>query len=297
MKKSIQNISHPENTPGEGEARSRRESLQGTLPGALFLLFLILLLPALFRIQSESRLLGMEEENQRLHRELASLENRMQELEGSLEETERFEIWTRHLAELAPLDDAALEGGVGGPGLPGFEDVASTLARKLEGLLGRAHVLKQSAEEVYGELLDSREELSRIPSIWPLLKGRTTSRYGRRIDPFTGKPSFHRGLDLGAPKGTPIFSTADGRVRKVRYSNVHFGNTVEVDHGNGFVTRYAHCDRIEVSKGQKVARGDVIAGVGSTGHSTAPHLHYEVIRDDKAMNPRDFILARDFVVD
>lgn len=297
MKKSIQNISHPENTPGEGEARSRRESLQGTLPGALFLLFLILLLPALFRIQSESRLLGMEEENQRLHRELASLENRMQELEGSLEETERFEIWTRHLAELAPLDDAALEGGVGGPGLPGFEDVASTLARKLEGLLGRAHVLKQSAEEVYGELLDSREELSRIPSIWPLLKGRTTSRYGRRIDPFTGKPSFHRGLDLGAPKGTPIFSTADGRVRKVRYSNVHFGNTVEVDHGNGFVTRYAHCDRIEVSKGQKVARGDVIAGVGSTGHSTAPHLHYEVIRDDISLNPRDFILARDFVVD
>ncbi|MDP6419044.1 MAG: M23 family metallopeptidase, partial [Candidatus Krumholzibacteria bacterium] len=289
--------SHPENTPGEGEARSRRESLQGTLPGALFLLFLILLLPALFRIQSESRLLGMEEENQRLHRELASLENRMQELEGSLEETERFEIWTRHLAELAPLDDAALEGGVGGPGLPGFEDVASTLARKLEGLLGRAHVLKQSAEEVYGELLDSREELSRIPSIWPLLKGRTTSRYGRRIDPFTGKPSFHRGLDLGAPKGTPIFSTADGRVRKVRYSNVHFGNTVEVDHGNGFVTRYAHCDRIEVSKGQKVARGDVIAGVGSTGHSTAPHLHYEVIRDDISLNPRDFILARDFVVD
>jgi murein DD-endopeptidase MepM/ murein hydrolase activator NlpD len=91
--------------------------------------------------------------------------------------------------------------------------------------------------------------------------------------------------------------TANGRVKKVVHSSSGHGNRVTVDHGNGYKTFYAHCDRILVSEGQKVARGDLIATVGSTGHSTAPHLHYEVIRDSRYVDPREYILPRDFVVD
>ena len=186
---------------------------------------------------------------------------------------------------------------MGGPANRELEPGGEVLSQRLDGLLGRAHVLRQSAEQVYRSLSAERERLSRIPSIWPTVGGRVTSRFGRRPDPFTGQTAFHRGVDLGARKGTPVLATADGRVVKVRHSSSGFGNQVTLEHGNEYRTSYAHCDRILVSKGQKVARGDVIATVGSSGHSTAPHLHYEVHRDGRFVNPLDYVLPLDFVID
>ncbi|SAK78787.1 peptidase M23B [Caballeronia hypogeia] len=127
-----------------------------------------------------------------------------------------------------------------------------------------------------------------FPGRRPLALGRTGSPFGNRADPFTGHLSFHPGVDLVAPTGTPILAAAAGRV-------IHagpmpgYGNTVDIDHNNGFITRYAHASKIEVRVGQTVQPGEPIAKVGSTGRSTGPHLHFEVRVDNRAVNPAHYL--------
>ena len=109
-------------------------------------------------------------------------------------------------------------------------------------------------------------------------------------DPFTGYKRLHRGLDISNNTGTPIIATADGVINKTATDN-GLGKFIVIDHGYGFKTRYGHLSKISVKRGQKVKRGDVIGLMGSTGYSTGPHLHYEVIRNGKFLNPRKFILS------
>lgn len=116
-----------------------------------------------------------------------------------------------------------------------------------------------------------------------------TSEFGYRKDPFTGQTKGHSGLDMGAPKGTPIRSALDGTVYVVRYSNSGYGYHVMVDHGGGFVTLYAHCSKILVSEGQQVSAGDRIAEVGTTGRSTGNHLHFEIRINGEKQNPRSYL--------
>jgi len=116
------------------------------------------------------------------------------------------------------------------------------------------------------------------------------------MDPFTGRASSHYGVDFSARVGTPIFTTADGVVTFTgRW--YEFGWAVEISHGNAMITRYAHCSKILVEMGQRVKRGEVIARVGSSGRSTAPHLHYEVILDGTRRNPLAYVLSGREVVD
>jgi murein DD-endopeptidase MepM/ murein hydrolase activator NlpD len=116
------------------------------------------------------------------------------------------------------------------------------------------------------------------------------------MHPITGRSSFHYGLDYSARLGTPIFATADGIVTfSGRWQD--FGLTVEVSHGFDYVTRYAHCSKLLVRKGQKVKRGDIIARVGSSGRSTATHLHYEVLHEGKKKNPWSYVLTGNEVTD
>jgi murein DD-endopeptidase MepM/ murein hydrolase activator NlpD len=110
-----------------------------------------------------------------------------------------------------------------------------------------------------------------------------------RLDPFTGYKEMHRGIDIANHRGTPIIATADGRVASIG-KNSGLGKTVVLNHGYGFRTRYAHLHEIKVKRGQTVKRGDVIALMGSTGWATGPHLHYEVIRNGKTLNPIKYIL-------
>lgn len=116
-----------------------------------------------------------------------------------------------------------------------------------------------------------------------------TSEFGYRKDPFTGQTKGHSGLDLGAPKGTPIRSALPGTVYVVRYSSSGYGYHVMVDHGGGFVTLYAHCSKILVTEGQTVDAGTVIAEVGTTGRSTGNHLHFEVRINGEKQNPRSYL--------
>jgi murein DD-endopeptidase MepM/ murein hydrolase activator NlpD len=128
-----------------------------------------------------------------------------------------------------------------------------------------------------------------VPSTRPLNRARLTSSYGRRRDPFTGRLAWHRGLDMSAPVGTPVLASAEGRVIRAGYYGA-YGYLVEMDHGNGLRTRYAHNSRLAVHAGQRVRRGEIISYVGATGRASASHLHYEVLLHGEPVNPEPYIL-------
>ncbi|HUT03861.1 MAG TPA: M23 family metallopeptidase [bacterium] len=156
-----------------------------------------------------------------------------------------------------------------------------------------ANLDRQSARAdlLMSYLNEHKKLLASIPSITPIDGGWLSSGYGYRRDPFTHRKAFHHGVDIACPVGTPVCITADGVVARVRWYS-DWGYAVEVDHGNGFSTWYAHCSKLTRERGDRLERGDVIAQVGSTGRSTGPHLHYEVRINGKAQNPIYYMLDR-----
>jgi len=143
------------------------------------------------------------------------------------------------------------------------------------------------------EALD--RSLAGIPQYRPAAVEMLTSSYGFRRDPFTGESAMHSGLDFRGPVGAAIYAAAKGRVSYVGQKS-GYGNVVEISHGNGLVTRYAHMSKFHSRVGQEVAAGDVIGAIGSTGRSTGPHLHFEVRVNDRAVNPRPFLEAAPHVL-
>ncbi|MGE3840623.1 MAG: M23 family metallopeptidase [Vicinamibacterales bacterium] len=211
-----------------------------------------------------------------------------------------------------------------GPGAPGRDEQRQTVAQLPEyvrnrALGGPASPLSTTSksmwtamvapEDTFGVLrdllgvLDSRLQVAKgyaerlealasaTPSMWPVI-GWLNGGFGTRRDPFTGEPAQHLGLDISAEKGRPVYATADGRVDSAAYHG-EFGNLVVVKHDFGLATRYAHLSRFAVSAGTSVRRGDLLGYVGSTGRSTAPHLHYEVLANGRAINPLKFLAKRD----
>jgi murein DD-endopeptidase MepM/ murein hydrolase activator NlpD len=135
-----------------------------------------------------------------------------------------------------------------------------------------------------------------VPSDKPVKTAAFTSGYGVRSDPFRGASAMHAGIDLAGPVGTPIYATADGVVRQAGWNSGGYGNLIEIDHGRGIETRYAHLSKITVRDGQRVKRGELIGRMGSTGRSTGSHLHYEVRIDGRAVNPVPFMKATDYLI-
>ncbi len=138
-------------------------------------------------------------------------------------------------------------------------------------------------------ILKNNSLIAATPSIWPV-RGYISSGFQWRTNPLTGKREFHKGIDIAGPIGVPVVSTADGIVTRAENNAYGYGKLVEVTHGFGFSTRYAHLNSISVKIGQFVKRGQVIGARGSTGWSTGPHLHYEVRINNKPVNPMNFIL-------
>lgn len=126
------------------------------------------------------------------------------------------------------------------------------------------------------------------PTGWPVRKGWISSRFGERSDPFTGEKTQHKGLDFAGTKGTEVLSVASGVVIWAA-GRADYGNTVEIDHGNGYRTRYAHNEDLTVKAGDHVNAGQVIASMGSTGRASAPHVHFEVLKDGQRVNPARFV--------
>jgi murein DD-endopeptidase MepM/ murein hydrolase activator NlpD len=149
------------------------------------------------------------------------------------------------------------------------------------------YVQSKSYDELADLAKNNADRLRHIPSIQPVLNKDLkymASGYGVRIDPIYNTKRMHTGMDFSAPKGTDVYVTGDGKVIAAGF-NHGYGNCIDVDHGYGYVTRYAHLSKIIAKRGQQVTRGDVIGLVGSTGKSTGPHLHYEVILNGHHVNP------------
>lgn len=246
-----------------------------------------------------AHLAQLKAENQRLAHQVEDFRQTVETFEARMEETSQLERELRTLANLDPIPDDVRRLGVGGPmSFAQLEDETSPYPQVRRGreALSRLEELNRQADfqhanfrDMVGTLRESREELNRIPSISPIRTGWYSSRYGNRIDPFTGRQTFHKGLDFSAWTGTPVYATADGKVRNAGRSG-EFGLMVEIDHGNGIVTKYGHNSKLLVKVGQEVKRGDQIAEVGSTGRSTSPHCHYEVHVDGRHVNPWRYIL-------
>jgi murein DD-endopeptidase MepM/ murein hydrolase activator NlpD len=132
--------------------------------------------------------------------------------------------------------------------------------------------------------------LNGIPQVVPATVENITSGFGYRRDPFNGRSAMHSGIDFKGATGSPIFAAADGRVTHAGWKS-GYGKAVEITHGNGMMTRYAHLSRIDARVGQQVDAGSTIGGLGSTGRSTGPHLHFEVRINNRAVNPRPFLEA------
>ncbi|MCI5581448.1 MAG: M23 family metallopeptidase [Phocaeicola plebeius] len=162
--------------------------------------------------------------------------------------------------------------------------------RQMDLLERQVYMQSQSFDEVVDLCRRHDEMLACIPAIQPVANKdlrQTASGYGNRIDPIYKTVKFHAGMDFSAFTGTPVYATGNGVVRKAGWEGL-YGNCIEIDHGFGYLTRYAHLQKIEVRMGQKVVRGQTIGRVGSTGKSTGPHLHYEVHVKGKVVNPINY---------
>jgi murein DD-endopeptidase MepM/ murein hydrolase activator NlpD len=139
------------------------------------------------------------------------------------------------------------------------------------------------------ELAQKKASIRRTtPTIWPV-KGNLTSHFGSRTDPFNGEATeLHLGVDISALFGTQVHAPADGKIIYAQRKSA-YGNLIIIDHGNGLTTRMGHLSRFNVKVGQKVRKNDIVGYVGTTGRSTAPHLHYEVRLNDRPMNPRNYL--------
>jgi murein DD-endopeptidase MepM/ murein hydrolase activator NlpD len=195
------------------------------------------------------------------------------------------------LAGLDPANVARATGGLGGPLIEGKDPKALAAVLDVdESFAQRVQHASTSLDEMRG-LADATDK---VPLAEPALNTSRSSGYGARQDPITGRPAFHPGLDMAGAFLTPVRATAPG---EVSFTGVRsgYGNTVEIDHGGGFKTRYAHLAAIGVAIGQQVAVGQRIGAMGSTGRSTGPHLHYEVWVDGRPQNPDRFLKAGEYV--
>lgn len=160
--------------------------------------------------------------------------------------------------------------------------------QKLDKLKKQMYIQTKSYDEILDLAKDKSKMLASIPAIQPIANQELTrlaSGFGIRIHPILKVRKLHTGLDYSAPRGTPIYATGDGKIITVRTNFGGYGKEVEIDHGYGFVTKYAHMESFNVKQGQKIKRGECIGYVGNTGRSTAPHLHYEIIKDGQKINP------------
>jgi murein DD-endopeptidase MepM/ murein hydrolase activator NlpD len=163
--------------------------------------------------------------------------------------------------------------------------------KRLDKLQKRIVVQSKSLDEIKGLAENKEALLAAIPAIQPVSNEELTrmaSGYGYRSDPFTKVRKFHYGMDFTAPRGTPIYASGDGVVKRADSKSSGYGKHIRIDHGYGYISLYAHLFKYNVRKNQRVKRGDLIGFVGSTGRSEAPHLHYEVFKDGERINPINF---------
>jgi len=253
---------------------------------------LIILIYNFFETPRE-RMQRMELEQVKL--EYNIMNARLDKLQQLMDEmSDRDDNIYRVIFEAEPIPKSVRKAGYGGVDrynhLEGFSnsELLTQTAKKLDQLASQIYVQSKSFDEVYEMARNKEMMLSCIPAIQPVnntdLK-RLSSFYGYRIDPIYKINKFHAGVDFSAPQGTTIYASGAGKVVKTSKSPRGYGNTITIDHGFGYQTFYAHIKEIKVKRGDIVKRGQEIGSVGNTGKSTAPHLHYEVRKNGRTVNP------------
>ena len=214
---------------------------------------------------------------------------------GELEERDN-EIY-RAIFEADPIPSSVRKGGFGGvdryEDLQGYDqsDLIINTTQNIDKLDNKLQILSNSFKEIKSLARENQDMLSSLPAIQPVSNeelSRIASGFGDRVHPIYRTVQHHDGLDFAAPPGTEIFATGDGTVTKAVRSNRGYGNRVEIDHGYGYETLYAHLNEIKVSRGDEIKRGELIGTVGNTGMSSAPHLHYEVHKNGRPIDPKNF---------
>ena len=199
--------------------------------------------------------------------------------------------------EASPIPKEQRIAGFGGVNrykdLEGFDNSALIInsTKRLDVLMKQTVVQSKSLDEIESLAINKKELLASIPSIQPIknkdLK-RMASGFGYRTDPFTKKKRKHWGMDFSAKRGTPVYASGNGTIKRADNRSAGFGRHIRIDHGFGYTSLYAHLQKYNVRRGQKVKRGDLIGYVGNTGRSVAPHLHYEIFKDGQRINPINF---------
>ena len=203
----------------------------------------------------------------------------------------------RVLFETNPIPYDIRRAGFGGinryKNLDGYEssELVIETNKKIDILTKQIVIQSKSLDEIERLANEKEKLLAAIPSIQPIKNNdltRMASGFGFRTDPFTKSRRMHKGMDFTAPRGTPIYAASDGIVTRADSRSSGYGKHIRIDHGFGYMTLYAHLGKYNVRRNQKVKKGDIIGFVGNTGRSQAPHLHYEVIKDNKRLNPINF---------
>ena len=262
---------------------------------AILAFFTLLVFFQYFDSPKEKRLKG---EINHLLSQYEIINNDLEKIELVLDDIQkRDDNIYRTIFEADPIPTSIRKQGFGGVNrykkLSGYSnsDLIINTTKKIDQLTKQLYLQSKSFDEIIELAKNKSKMLASIPAIQPVANKdlkRMTSGYGYRIHPIYKTRKMHYGMDYSAKVGTEIYATGDGVISKVKRSKRGYGNYVKINHGFGYETLYAHMSKYIVKKGQKVKRGEVIGYVGNTGISTAPHLHYEVRKDNKKINPVNF---------
>ncbi len=265
--------------------------LHYALAGLVFSVIVLFIGFSFFETPRE-RMLQREINNFRVQHEV--INDRLDMLTSVLEDIqERDDQIYRVIFEAEPIPRSIRDAAFGGidryTHLSGYNnsELISETMKRVDQLASKLYVQSKSYDEVFEMALNKADMLASIPAIIPITRGteRLASGYGMRMHPVYKTTRMHHGVDFTAPTGTPIYATGNGVIQRAERNRHGYGLMVEIDHGYGYSTLYAHMDEIKVRAGQQVKRGEVIGTVGNTGTSTAPHLHYEVHRNGRTVNP------------
>ncbi|MCA6423449.1 MAG: M23 family metallopeptidase [Flavobacterium sp.] len=267
------------------------------LSSALFgFLCFVALLNSSYLETPKDKLQAREIETMKLR--YAILNKKIEQVEEVLADVEdRDNNIYRAYFNTAPIPAEQRKAGFGGVNrykeLEGFNnsDLVINTSKRVDVISKQLIIQSKSLDEIMALAKQKNKLLAAIPAIQPVKNEqmkRMASGFGYRSDPFTKARKMHQGMDFTAPTGTPIFATGDGIIKRADNSVSGFGNHIVIQHGYGYETVYAHLSKYKCRAGQRVKRGDVIGYVGSTGRSEAPHLHYEVHKDGKVVNPINF---------
>ena len=240
----------------------------------------------------------LNREIEQLSTQYEIIQNKLTQVELVLDDLqERDDNIYRVIFEADPIPKSIRKAGYGGVNryndLTGYNnsDLIISTANKIDQITKQLYIQSKSFDDIIELAKNKKDMLAATPAIQPVSNkdlSRMASGYGYRIHPIYKTRKLHTGMDFSAKTGTPIYATGNGKIEKVKKSRRGYGNYVVINHGYGYKTLYAHMSKYIVRKGQEVKRGDVIGYVGNTGMSMAPHLHYEVHKNGKKINPVNF---------